>query len=264
MSVAVKQDTSISIDAKRDLIKRMFCRNASNDELELFITACKRYGLDPFSKQIYAIKYGPTMCIQTSIDGFRLIAERTGKYAPGKEPSIAYDEQGHIESATSYVKKQTADGSWHEVAATAYFDEYKGKSSFWDKMPRLMIAKCAEALAIRKAFPAELSGIYTADEMSQAEQHSSPGEMMTEPYADPLEPEYLNEKQIKTMSKVLEDICSKNENFLANFEDWISKKYSKDGMTMKDIYTRDYDIIMKKLNSAKAKVGVENGSSRVA
>ena len=115
------------------------------------------------------------MTIQTGIDGYRLIAERTGKYSPGREPTYQYDEKGNIISATAYVKKQTSDGTWHEVAATAFFNEYcqrtkEGKPTrFWMQLGHAMIAKCAEALALRKAFPGDLSGIYTKEEMLQAD-----------------------------------------------------------------------------------------------
>lgn len=162
---------------KIELLKKTICKGASDDQFTLFLHACNRCGLDPFMKQIHAVmrnsKDGQQMTIQTSIDGYRLIAERTGKYAPGKEPTYVYQDNKLI-SATSYIKKQTADGTWHEISASAYFDEYVQKyndkpSNFWAKMPHLMLAKCAEALALRKAFPAELSGVYTEDEMSQAD-----------------------------------------------------------------------------------------------
>lgn len=159
---------------KVQLLKNTVCKEASDHELELFIHVCNRTGLDPFRNQIYAIKRKERMTIQTGIDGFRLIAERTGKYSPGKEPSYAYDEQGKLVSATVYIKKQTPDGTWHEVSATAYWKEYVqefgGKpSSFWLKMPHNQLAKCAEALVLRKAFPADFSGLYTTEEMAQAD-----------------------------------------------------------------------------------------------
>lgn len=161
-------------EEKVALLKNTICKTISQDDFSVFLHICKRTGLDPFSRQIYAIPRGNQMTIQTSIDGYRLIAERTGKYAPGREATYEVDPEGKLISATSFVKKMTADGSWHEVGATAYWSEYcqsfGGKpSQFWSKMPRLMLAKCAESLALRRAFPSELSGIYTEDEMKQAD-----------------------------------------------------------------------------------------------
>lgn len=161
-------------DKKIELLKNTVCMNATDDELELFLHVCNRTGLDPFRNQIYAIKRKGKMTIQTAIDGFRLIAERSGKYSPGREPTYGYDIQGKLKSATSFIKKQTSDGSWHEVSATAFWDEYVQEyngsvGQFWKKMPHTMLAKVAEAIALRKAFPADLSGLYTTEEMDQAD-----------------------------------------------------------------------------------------------
>lgn len=154
---------------KIQLLKDTVCKGATDAELEMFLHICKHTGLDPFMKQIYSIPRGGQRTTQTSIDGFRLIAERTGRYAPGKESTFVYDEKGAIISATSYVRKMTQDGMWHDVGATAYMSEFKGSTPFWTKMPHVMLAKVAEAVALRKAFPADLSGIYTSEEMDQAE-----------------------------------------------------------------------------------------------
>jgi len=155
---------------KLDLLKNTVCKGASNDEFQLFLHVCRKTGLDPFMKQIYSIPRGGARTIQTSIDGLRLIADRTNRYSPGKECSFVYNDKGAIISATAYIKKMTHDGTWHEVSATAYFDEYAQTiGTFWKKMPHVMLAKCAEAIALRKAFPAEMSGLYSDDEMQQAE-----------------------------------------------------------------------------------------------
>jgi phage recombination protein Bet len=167
-----------------DLITRTVAKGASRDELALFLHACKRTGLDPLMRQIHAVKrwnahaQREEMTIQTGIDGLRLVAERTGCYAPGREPAFVYDLEGKLVSAAAYVKKQTVDGTWHEVAATAHYAEYVQKkkdgavTAFWQRMPHVMLSKCAEALALRRAFPMELSGVYAHEEMAQASAES--------------------------------------------------------------------------------------------
>jgi len=199
---------SNDIENKKELLKATICKGASDDEFELFVHACKRTGLDPFMKQVYAVKRWDSslgrqaLTIQTSIDGFRLIAERTGRYSPGKETKFEYDENKNLISATAYVKKMTADGTWHEVSATAFFEEYAQKSkegkltSFWAKMPKTMLAKCSEALALRRGFPAELSGLYTTDEMQQANSKDPAIEVVSAV-------EYLSHEQLDEIEELI-------------------------------------------------------------
>jgi len=161
---------------KIDLIKRTICKDATDDELQLFIQTCKRTGLDPFMRQIFSVKRRDfkegreVMTIQTGIDGYRLIADRTGRYAPGQNPEFGYDKQGNLRSAKSFVKKKTFDGTWHEVSAIAFWDEYVQKTKqgeathFWKSKGHIMLSKCAEMLALRRAFPAELSGLHVQSE----------------------------------------------------------------------------------------------------
>lgn len=177
-----------------EILKNSICRGVTNEEFQMFLMACAKTKLDPFMRQIYAVKrkakkpdgsWGETMTIQTGIDGYRLIAERTGRYAPGSEPTYVHDSSGNLLSSTAYIKKQTQDGTWHTVSASAYVDEYmqtfqdrstgeKKPTGMWVNMPRTMLAKCAEAQALRKAFPAEMSGVYTKEEMQQAEVEIQP------------------------------------------------------------------------------------------
>jgi len=251
---------------KKDLLKRTICKGSSDEELELFIHACKRTGLDPFMKQIYAVKRWSSadkkevMTMQTSIDGFRVIAERTGRYAPGPESKYEYDEKNQLLAATAFVKKLTLDGTWHTVSATAFWDEYCQKTKegaptqFWTKMPHVMLSKCAESLALRKAFPAELSGLYTIEEMTQASKVSGNDEALTIDHAQMLEsakkseedlmdelydktkeaknrdkiPTYLNFCFTKTSKReFLEAAVGDTERFLEFFNKWNEKNNLK-------------------------------------
>jgi phage recombination protein Bet len=145
-------------------IRDSFCKDATPSEFKVFMYICETTKLNPMLKQIYFTKKAGRMAAITSIDGHRLIADRTGKYMPGQDTSFKYDNAGKLFSATAYVKKLGPDKTWHEIAVTAIFSEYKGMG-VWDTKPHVMLSKAAESLAIRKAFPAELSSVYTKEEM---------------------------------------------------------------------------------------------------
>jgi phage recombination protein Bet len=155
------------------LISTTIAPGCSNDELRLFAYACQRTGLDPFSKQIYAIKRGGKMTIQAGIDGLRSIAERTGQL-DGSETLWCGDDgvwtDVWLGSKPPAAAKTTIwrKGAGHPFTGVARFVDYNAGQGLWTKMGATMIAKCSEALALRKAFPADLSGVYSTDEMDQA------------------------------------------------------------------------------------------------
>ena len=154
-----------------DTLKRTVCRGASTDELELFIATAKRTMLSPEARQIFFVK---GRGIQTSIDGFRTIAQRSGKYAGQVGPFWCGDDgvwsDIWLKSTPPYAAKVgVLRQDWSETCwGVARWSSYNQTNPMWKKMPDLMLAKCSESLALRKAFPNDLSGLYTSDEMAQA------------------------------------------------------------------------------------------------
>lgn len=173
--------TPVMDDEGVALVKRTICKGASDDELSLFMRVCQRTGLDPFARQIYAVRRGGSMTIQIGIDGFRLIAQRTGLYAGQRGPEWCGADGVWRESwldssppaaARVHVLRKDFDAP---VVGIARWSSYAdGRSPMWKKMPEHMLAKAAEALALRKAFPQELAGLYTADEHAEGSA-SAPG-----------------------------------------------------------------------------------------
>jgi phage recombination protein Bet len=157
-----------------DLIKKQIAVGATDDELKLFLHQARRTGLDPLARQIYFIKRGGKMSIQLSIDGFRLIAERSGKYAgqagphwageDGQWRDVWTDKKPPVVARVGVMRSDFKDVTW----GVARWDAYAQQTPIWAKMGAEMLAKCAEALALRKAFPQELSGLYETTEMQQS------------------------------------------------------------------------------------------------
>lgn len=198
MSLA-HQETALR--SSLDLIKRTVAKGASDQELELFIRQCERTGLDPFARQIYAIKRWDSqsgtevMQTQVSIDGLRTLAAETTEMAGQEGPYWCGPDgkwidvwlgPGEPRAAKVVVLRDAPGIQVARFTGVALYDSYcqttkQGRPTrMWDQMGPEMLAKCAEALALRKAFPQRLSGLYTSDEMGQASNTVAPSQQPAE------------------------------------------------------------------------------------
>ena len=164
-------------DTQLAALKQIGLGDAPKAELAVFLHFAQRTGLDPFARQLYMISRGGKYTIQASIDGLRIIAQRSEEYAGQVGPfwcgedgvwkDVWLDKKTPPSASKVGVnRKNFTEPLW----AVATYESYAvSNNPIWKKMPDVMLAKCAESLALRKAFPNDLSGIYTAEEMSQAD-----------------------------------------------------------------------------------------------
>lgn len=199
------------------IIKTTVARDTNSSEFDLFMEACKSYGLDPFRKQIHAVVYNKDredrrkMTIIVSRDGLRVLASRSGDYRPASEPAVIVYDDGlrgptnpkGIFSATVKLWKQDKRGEWFPVIGEAHWDEFAplsdewgedpetgkrrptGKKTLdasgnWAKMPLVMITKCAESQALRAGWPETFGSLYSEEEMERLETQATASQAMEE------------------------------------------------------------------------------------
>lgn len=167
----------------RTIILDTCCSGATREESEELIAIAEARGLNPIAGECYFVKRWDNAkrrevwAVQASIDAMRIKAEESGLYAGQDEPEFEYDAKGAITLARVRVYRK----DWpRPMVGVARFSEYVqttkegAPTKFWKNMPHNQLAKCAEALALRKAFPKRFARIYTPDEMAQAANDATP------------------------------------------------------------------------------------------
>jgi phage recombination protein Bet len=150
------------------LIRATIAKDATPAELDLFLYDNARQGVHPLDRLIHFTKRSGKYTPITSIDFMRIRAAETGEYAGNDDPIFTGTEKGPTFAATATVYRLVG-GQRYPFAATARWSEYKPDQDFmWQRMPCVMLGKCAEALALRKGFPKQLAGLYVKEEMEQA------------------------------------------------------------------------------------------------
>lgn len=203
-------------------LKQLGVQNAGQGDLAVFLNFAQRTGLDPFARQIYMIprqtkqgdQWVTKWTIQASIDGLRIVAERSGDYAGQVGPEYCGPDGTWRDVWTSPEAPVAArvgvlrQGFSVPLYAVAYWSEYvqttkDGKpTSMWASKPLLMLAKCAEALALRKAFPNDLAGLYTSDEMGN--DRPAPAAEVVQETGEIVEvEEFATDPQLKAIASIL-------------------------------------------------------------
>ncbi len=169
-----------------DLIKRTIFTGANDDEMRLFFYECRRRGVHPMDRLIYPVarkdKEGNRhVAFQMGIDYLRAAGEETGRYVGQKPiqygPAIKQPtDEGEITvpewAEAILLRKDSETNEVVEIPHRIYWKEYypgQRMGHMWRKMPMNQLGKCAEAGALRKAFPRKLGGLYINEEMEQAE-----------------------------------------------------------------------------------------------
>jgi len=193
---AVKEENAVqvtepkalkTVEIKPDqyaLIKSTTAKGATDDEFKMYLYQCQRRNVHPLDKLIHFVKFNNTVSFITSIDLYRIKAYETG-LVDGIICEEIKNAQGQLYGASCKVYRKDMR---FPIVTQAVFKEYSTGRSLWAKMPSLMIKKCAEALALRQAFPDALHGLYISEEMDQAREPVK-GEYIEPAKAPPKQPQ---------------------------------------------------------------------------
>lgn len=257
---------------QRALVRNTFANGANEQEFAVLMEIAATRRLNPFMKQIYFVKRydkkanREVWSCQVSIDGLRAIAERTGKYDGQDEPEYTYNAEKLIVSCKVKVYRK----DWTRPAVgIAYWDEFVqttkegNPTSFWNTMGHVMLGKCAEAQALRKAFPEDMSGLYTGDEMQHAERQREP-EIVEQPAPPQLEQQLrASVDLIDKRAKCHEELRSVLER--ANDEEGIAaaKELMKEASRDKMLTKKQFDELVALGQERKAAI-INRGLDRAA
>lgn len=193
MSALSPQDRELLLESLKQ-IRNGEVKNIIPPEYAIrsLVEVCERTGLNWKDRQVYLIERGGKWRPELSIDAFRLIANQDENYngqtealwtlsPDGPWTDIPPDKIPYAAKVGVYRKGQT-NPTWGQVK----FSDYNPGTPMWKKMGTTMIAKCAEMLALRKALPGKLSGLYGREEMEQVDRPSKTAQKAkSEPTFDP-------------------------------------------------------------------------------
>lgn len=261
-SLAIQPDQQGFTDPQIAALRQLGVSNASPGDLAVFFHQAQRSGLDPFKREIYMIGRQGKQTIQTGIDGMYKIADRVSRATGGSwgiSETYWCGDDGTwrdvwLQEQAPAAAKVVVERNGSRFTTVALTREYKAQGPMWQKMPARMIAKCAEALAIRKAFPEDLSGLYTSDEMGQADRG---GERATPAPVTRIEDAVTQEQpapalrtpaQASKLTRLISEQQLSGAEALPLFSQWIGRSIT----STKELTPAEADIVIGHLSEQEA------------
>ena len=267
-------------------IKNTVAKDANEDEFRMFMALAKRYGLDPFNKEIFFWKIDGEPTIMTSRDGYLKIADRHEEYDGlvsdvvrkndnfrRKKDDIDHEygtDRGKIIGAYALVYR--TDRSY-PVYVFAPYEEYNAKTKAWNQYPSAMTLKVAESMALKRAFT--VSGLVSKEEMqvTRLEEESEPEDITPDrdikkksSDSKKLNKSSNNKKKGKIDNKLsdrekeIKEIIAGNKKLkkeLYDYLQWIKEEKSLDKVSINDLDEGEYEElkdILNKVNDMASKL----------
>ncbi len=264
------QELAVTTRDQLDLVRRTVFPNSTDDELQLYVHDCTRQGVHPLDRLIHPTirkdkqgnrRYTPI----TSIDLMRSRAEETGAYAGNDDPAFAGSPKGSDFQATATVWK-IVGGVRCAFSATARWLEYKpGDDFMWQSKPHVMLGKCAEALAMRKAFPRQLGGLHVQEEMHRVQEDEDTAPVLIPATTAPPQlaaPAPANQEQPLFQVRKAEILAAKDKARLSEIGAQVKADYDKGKLTNDEraALETDYRAIAKALGGQRAANGERTGA----
>ena len=254
-------------------IKNTVAVGADDSELNMFLSLCSKYDLDPFAREIWFLQMKGRNVITTSRDGYLKIANRNPHYK-GMASDVVYQGDKFLKTREGVQHSYGITNRGKPIGAYAYvmrddrtidtyffapMSDYNKSSGVWQQYPHAMILKVAEAMALKRAF--SISGLVTEEEIGTAElqkpqaQPQLQAEQKTPPQPTATKSDDEERKtQLNQLYHRYLDVCGGQKNHAFNAMKLVTGKASSAEYTDEDIEALFADVIRREDEKMNAEV----------